>query len=259
MTGEGIPRDRKGPNIAGKQEETRPMSITIRQVGPCLAGEVDGTRHAHAAVARGRGRHPCWHGPLCGPGVPRPEDRRRPAARLHPGAGPDRACDRHQPARCQRGPPAGRPLPTSPTSTRPTCRSPATTAAACSRSAIACGIPTPRSRRRPTKYRCCTRSAFPSRAATRQFADMRAAYDALDEETKTRSQDLVCEHSQMYSRQLIGFMDFTDEERPALQAGAPVHGAHPSGDRPQVALSFEPCRRGSSAGRCPRRAASCAT
>jgi len=45
------------------------------------------------------------------------------------------------------------------------------------------------------------------------FADMRAAYDALDDETKEEVQDMVCEHSQMFSRQIIGFYDFTDEER----------------------------------------------
>ena len=45
----------------------------------------------------------------------------------------------------------------------------------------------------------------------------------------------------------------------ALQAGAAVHGAHPSGDGPQVALSLVAMPAASSAGRCPRRAATCAT
>ena len=42
---------------------------------------------------------------------------------------------------------------------------------------------------------------------------MRAAYDALDDETKAQVEDLVCEHSQIFSRQQLGFTDFTDEER----------------------------------------------
>jgi alpha-ketoglutarate-dependent 2,4-dichlorophenoxyacetate dioxygenase len=42
---------------------------------------------------------------------------------------------------------------------------------------------------------------------------MRAAYDALDDETKELCENLVCEHSQIYSRQQIGFFDLTDEER----------------------------------------------
>ena len=65
----------------------------------------------------------------------------------------------------------------------------------------------------PAKYSLLHAVRIPSKGGDTQFADMRAAYDALDEETKAEVQDLVCEHSQMYSRQLIGFMDFTDEER----------------------------------------------
>ncbi len=42
---------------------------------------------------------------------------------------------------------------------------------------------------------------------------MRAAWDALDAETRTLVQDLVCEHSQIYSRGVLGFTDFTEEER----------------------------------------------
>ena len=46
-----------------------------------------------------------------------------------------------------------------------------------------------------------------------EFADMRAAYDALDEETKREIEGLVCEHSLMYSRGSLGFLDYTDEEK----------------------------------------------
>jgi alpha-ketoglutarate-dependent 2,4-dichlorophenoxyacetate dioxygenase len=45
-----------------------------------------------------------------------------------------------------------------------------------------------------------------------EFADMRAAYDALDDDTKAEINDLVCEHSQQYSRGILGF-DFTEDER----------------------------------------------
>jgi alpha-ketoglutarate-dependent 2,4-dichlorophenoxyacetate dioxygenase len=41
---------------------------------------------------------------------------------------------------------------------------------------------------------------------------MRAAYDALDGETKALVEDLVCEHSLLYSRGLLGF-EATAEER----------------------------------------------
>ena len=65
----------------------------------------------------------------------------------------------------------------------------------------------------PAKYSLLRAVSIPSKGGNTQFADMRAAYDALDDETKAEVQDMVCEHSQMYSRQIIGFYDFTDEER----------------------------------------------
>ncbi|MBM3490159.1 MAG: TauD/TfdA family dioxygenase [Alphaproteobacteria bacterium] len=49
-----------------------------------------------------------------------------------------------------------------------------------------------------------------------EFADMRAAYDALPAETKTRLTGLVAEHALMYSRARLGFTAFTDEERRQL-------------------------------------------
>jgi alpha-ketoglutarate-dependent 2,4-dichlorophenoxyacetate dioxygenase len=45
---------------------------------------------------------------------------------------------------------------------------------------------------------------------------MRAAYDALDARTKAEVEDLVCEHSLIYSREAIGFTDLTEEERAAF-------------------------------------------
>ena len=65
----------------------------------------------------------------------------------------------------------------------------------------------------PAKYSLLRAVSIPSRGGDTQFADMRAAYDALDEETRIEVEDLVCEHSQMFSRQLVGFFDFTAEER----------------------------------------------
>ena len=42
---------------------------------------------------------------------------------------------------------------------------------------------------------------------------MRAAYDALDPETKAEIEDLITEHSLLFSRSQLGFTDFTAEER----------------------------------------------
>jgi alpha-ketoglutarate-dependent 2,4-dichlorophenoxyacetate dioxygenase len=65
----------------------------------------------------------------------------------------------------------------------------------------------------PAKYSLLHARAIPSKGGNTEFADMRAAYDALDEETKAQVEDLICEHSQIFSRQQLGFTDFTDEER----------------------------------------------
>ena len=46
-----------------------------------------------------------------------------------------------------------------------------------------------------------------------EFADERAAYDALSEQMKARLQGLVAEHSIFNSRARLGFTEFSDEER----------------------------------------------
>ena len=65
----------------------------------------------------------------------------------------------------------------------------------------------------PAKYSLLRAVSVPSRGGNTEYAYMPAAYDALDEETKREAEDLVCEHSQIFSRQQLGFTDFTDEER----------------------------------------------
>ncbi len=66
----------------------------------------------------------------------------------------------------------------------------------------------------PAKYSLLSARVIPSSpGGNTEFADMRAAWDALDAETRTLIQDLVCEHSQIYSRGILGFTDFTEEER----------------------------------------------
>jgi alpha-ketoglutarate-dependent 2,4-dichlorophenoxyacetate dioxygenase len=64
----------------------------------------------------------------------------------------------------------------------------------------------------PAKYSLLHARVLPSKDGNTEFADMRAAYDALDDDVKAEIADLVCEHSQQYSRGILGF-DFTEEER----------------------------------------------
>ncbi len=49
-----------------------------------------------------------------------------------------------------------------------------------------------------------------------EFADQRAAYDALSDDIKQRLEGLVAEHSIFNSRARLGFSDFSDDERAAL-------------------------------------------
>jgi alpha-ketoglutarate-dependent 2,4-dichlorophenoxyacetate dioxygenase len=71
----------------------------------------------------------------------------------------------------------------------------------------------------PAKYSLLSGRVLPSWGANTEFADMRAAYDALDDRTKTEVEGLVCEHSLLYSREAIGLSEWTDDE---LDAFAPV-------------------------------------
>ena len=63
------------------------------------------------------------------------------------------------------------------------------------------------------KFSLLSARQIPSSGGNTEFADMRAAYDALDDATKAEIEDLVTEHSLLYSRGLLGFSDFSEEER----------------------------------------------
>jgi alpha-ketoglutarate-dependent 2,4-dichlorophenoxyacetate dioxygenase len=68
----------------------------------------------------------------------------------------------------------------------------------------------------PAKYSLLSARAIPPAGGETQFADLRAAYDALPEAMKTQLEGLIAEHSIIYSRSTIGFTDFSDEERAGL-------------------------------------------
>jgi len=65
----------------------------------------------------------------------------------------------------------------------------------------------------PAKYSLLSARSVPGIGGNTEFADMRAAWDTLNPSLQDECRDLVCEHSQLYSRGLLGFTDFTDEER----------------------------------------------
>jgi alpha-ketoglutarate-dependent 2,4-dichlorophenoxyacetate dioxygenase len=65
----------------------------------------------------------------------------------------------------------------------------------------------------PAKYSLLSARQIPTTGGNTEFADMRAAYEALDEATKREVHDLVCLHSQIFSRGILGFDEFTEAER----------------------------------------------
>jgi alpha-ketoglutarate-dependent 2,4-dichlorophenoxyacetate dioxygenase len=72
----------------------------------------------------------------------------------------------------------------------------------------------------------------PPKGGDTMFADLRAAYDELDAETKELIGNLVAEHSIFNSRGQLGHTDYTDAERAALPAVRhPLVRVHPGSKR----------------------------
>jgi alpha-ketoglutarate-dependent 2,4-dichlorophenoxyacetate dioxygenase len=65
----------------------------------------------------------------------------------------------------------------------------------------------------PAKYSLLSGRIVVDKGGHTEFADMRAAYDALDDATKAEIADLICEHSLMFSRGLLGFTELSGSER----------------------------------------------
>jgi len=69
----------------------------------------------------------------------------------------------------------------------------------------------------PAKYSILSARTVATQGGNTEFADMRAAYDTLDDETRAMIEDLVCEHSLIYSRGSMGFTELTEEERAMMK------------------------------------------
>ena len=65
----------------------------------------------------------------------------------------------------------------------------------------------------PAKYSMLHARVIPPQGGETEFADMRAAWDTLPENLRAPLRDLVCEHSLLFSRGLLGFTEFTGAER----------------------------------------------
>jgi alpha-ketoglutarate-dependent 2,4-dichlorophenoxyacetate dioxygenase len=93
-------------------------------------------------------------------------------------------------------------------------------------------------KRVPARFSLLSARVIPSEGGDTQFADMRAAWDALPDRTKVRLEGLICEHTQLFSRAKIGFSDWSKEERVKM---APVPQVlvrmHPGSGRKSLFLS----------------------
>ncbi len=90
----------------------------------------------------------------------------------------------------------------------------------------------------PARYSILSGRIVVTDGGNTEFADMRAAYDALDAATKSEIEDLICEHSQIFSREQLGFTNYLSDERAMMK---PVRHrlvrTHPSSGRKSLFLS----------------------
>jgi alpha-ketoglutarate-dependent 2,4-dichlorophenoxyacetate dioxygenase len=90
----------------------------------------------------------------------------------------------------------------------------------------------------PARYSILSGRIVVTDGGNTEFADMRAAYDALDARTKAEIEDLICEHSQIFSREQLGFTDYLPDERAMMK---PVRHrlvrTHPTSGRKSIFLS----------------------
>src|SRR6476661_7994198 len=72
----------------------------------------------------------------------------------------------------------------------------------------------------------------PSWGGNTEFADLRAAYDALDERTRRDIQDLKAEHFALHTRLLLGDDAYTDEQKKEIPPAVwPLVDTHPAEGR----------------------------
>jgi alpha-ketoglutarate-dependent 2,4-dichlorophenoxyacetate dioxygenase len=89
----------------------------------------------------------------------------------------------------------------------------------------------------PAKYSILSARIVNPKGGNTEFADMRAAYDALDAETKQEIEDLVCEHSLLVSRGVLGFEPTEEERRGFSVARQRLVRKHPVTGRKVLYLS----------------------
>ncbi len=88
------------------------------------------------------------------------------------------------------------------------------------------------------RYSMLSARAVPERGGDTEWADLRAAYDALPAELKAQIADLRAFHSLLHSRATIGFTDFSEQERAQFPgAEQPLVRVHPTSGRTSLYLA----------------------
>jgi alpha-ketoglutarate-dependent 2,4-dichlorophenoxyacetate dioxygenase len=93
----------------------------------------------------------------------------------------------------------------------------------------------------PAKYSILSGRVVATSGGETEFADMRAAYDALPEATQQAIDGLVVEHDVFWSRGQIGFTEFPPGERRTVSAVAAAPGTRASRLSSQDAVSLRAC------------------
>ena len=90
----------------------------------------------------------------------------------------------------------------------------------------------------PARVSLLSAHAVPPEGGETEFADLRAAYDALTDDKRRQLDGLVAEHSIFRSRALIGFSDFNEEVRRELPpAQQLIVRTHPGSGRKTLYLA----------------------
>ena len=89
----------------------------------------------------------------------------------------------------------------------------------------------------PARYSALCAHVIPPEGGDTEFADMRAAWDMLDARMQEKVEDLVAEHSRIYSKGALGFRFTAEEERAFAPVRQPLVRRHPSSGRLSLFLS----------------------
>jgi len=94
----------------------------------------------------------------------------------------------------------------------------------------------------PAKYSLLSAQVVPPRGGDTEYADMRAAYDALPADTKRAIDGLVAEHWALHSRIMLGDTDYTEAQKAAIPAVRwPLVRTHPGSRRKTLFIGVH-CR-----------------